>query len=273
MGRGGKKAALATPAFQVYPADELSDARLLVMTNEQVGIYFKLWLICWREFSIPSSPALLGLMCSESPAKMKKLLPEILRYFEPDKKNPERLIHPGHEKERLKQAKFKAAKALAGRKGGKVTQSKLAASKASSTASSKAQADRENLLQAKRSFSSSSSFSSSDSLSPNPSRGEERESDAIGEPEARMLLRAEIGAIFKRHPKRPWSKVELECLEALGEITKEEVTLLKRFYAANIEAKKDRRRHNLESLLRNWSGELDKAQGYFAAQQRKDYAL
>jgi hypothetical protein len=48
---------------------------------------------------------------------------------------------------------------------------------------------------------------------------------------------------------------------------------MSRFYSANIEEKKDRRRRTLPGLLRNWGGELDKANGHFTAQQRKHYAL
>jgi len=240
-----------------------------MMNPTQRGCYFSLWLYAWRSLAIPKDFLLLSLLCGTTADEMEKAWPRIAGFFADHPTDPEKLIHPGHEKERAKQAAFKAVKRIAGSKGGKALKAKRAAGNERGTTTISPLAKGV----AKSASSSSSSFSSSDSLSPKPPQGEERESDSIQEPEARILLRAEIGAIFKRPAQRAWSKAELECLDALGEITPAEILLLRRFYAANIEGKKDRRRHNLESLLRNWSGEIDKANGYFAAQQRKDYAL
>lgn len=263
------KGAISAPAFQVYPADELADTRYQMMNNQQRGCYMTLWLHAWRSFAIPKLISRIARLCGETPEEMEKIWPEISEYFEDHPTDDKLLVHPGLEKERTKQAKFKAARALAGRKGGTAKARNLAEGNGPSKGGSKPLAKGV----AKPSFSSSSSSSSSESLSPKPPQGEERESDAIQEPEERILLRGQIAAIFKRPASRAWSKSELEAFETLGEITPQEIALIRRFYTANIEAKKDRRRHNLETLLRNWGGELDKANGYFAAQQRKDYAL
>ncbi len=260
---------ISSPAFQVYPNDILGDPRYQMMDNRQKGCHTTLWLYSWRSFAIPKEISLIAKLCGETPTVMKKLWPRIAVFFAPDPSDPEKLIHPDLEKERAKQARYKAAKRLAGKKGGEAMKRKWAAGNGQSKGEGKTKAEGK----ANQSSSSSSSSSSSDSLSPKPPQEKERESDAIPEPEERILLRSEIGGIFRRPANRAWSKSELEALEGIGSPEKEEIALLKRFYAANIEPKKDRRRQNLESLLRNWSGELDKAQGHFTAQQRKDYAL
>jgi uncharacterized protein YdaU (DUF1376 family) len=260
---------VSSPAFQVYPNDITGDPNFQMMNPTQRGCYFSLWLYSWRSFAIPKDFSLLSLLCGITADEMEKAWPRIAVFFTEDPNDPEKLIHPGLEKERAKQAAFKAAKRLAGSKGGKALKAKRASGNESGTTTISPLAKGV----AKSASSSSSSSSSSDSLSPKPPQGEKRESDAIEEPEARILLRAEIGSIFQRPAKRAWSETESEALAALGEVTPQEIATLKRFYAANIEAKKDRRRHNLESLLRNWSGELDKAQGFFTALQRKISAL
>ena len=44
-----------SPAFQFYPRDFLSDAKVAAMTNEQVGCYWKLICYCWIETDCPKT--------------------------------------------------------------------------------------------------------------------------------------------------------------------------------------------------------------------------
>ena len=44
-----------SPAFQFYPADFLSDSKVILMSNEEVGCYIKLICHGWLEGSIPSN--------------------------------------------------------------------------------------------------------------------------------------------------------------------------------------------------------------------------
>ena len=49
-----------SPAFQFYPADFLSDSKVILMSNEAVGCYIKLICHGWLEGSIPSNDEEVG---------------------------------------------------------------------------------------------------------------------------------------------------------------------------------------------------------------------
>lgn len=38
-----------TPAFQFYPNDFLSDINVMMMTPEEIGVYWMLICVCWKE--------------------------------------------------------------------------------------------------------------------------------------------------------------------------------------------------------------------------------
>lgn len=44
-----------SPAFQIYPADFLADQNTLVMSAAEVGAYWLLLCVCWRENGLPNS--------------------------------------------------------------------------------------------------------------------------------------------------------------------------------------------------------------------------
>ena len=69
-----------------------------------------------------------------------------------------------------------------------------------------------------------------------------------------------IGSWFGRKPETLWSIYEAKALEQVaGNVTEEELNYLEAYYTASIEPKQDWRRRNIETLLNNWGGEIDRA--------------
>lgn len=69
------------PWFPFYAAEFLTDTKVLVMTNEQVGIYVKLLVIQWREGSIPSDMEKLGRMVGLLGDRIPLVLPLVCECF------------------------------------------------------------------------------------------------------------------------------------------------------------------------------------------------
>lgn len=81
----------------------------------------------------------------------------------------------------------------------------------------------------------------------------------------------EVGALKGRRPDTPWSPREVEAFEAarLGACPaadfEDQLGVMRRYYAAKIAADKDIRRRDLQTLLNNWPGELDRARAWCRA--------
>ncbi len=109
-----------SPAFQFYPADFLSDSKVILMSNEAVGCYIKLICHGWLEGSIPSDTEGIAKLCFCHSEKMATLWEEIKPCYITHPKDPTKLIHPRLEKERKKQDKNRKDRVSAGKKGAKV---------------------------------------------------------------------------------------------------------------------------------------------------------
>jgi hypothetical protein len=252
---------IPAPTFQCYPKDILSDFRYKKLTNAERGCFCELWLNAWPESGIPSDITELAEMCRETPEEMAKLWKKVSKLFAPHPTDPEKLVFPAHEKQRAEQSAFRAKQIASGSKGGQATRRRWEETNMEEGRPSEPRAGRP---QQHHSSSSSSTSSSSSSLSPDPSKGN-GERERIQEPESRKLLRGQVAQIMDRPAAEKWSKAELDALDAIGAITEQEISLLRRFYAANIPEPKDRRRRTLLTLLQTWSGELDKARAHFKA--------
>jgi hypothetical protein len=68
-----------------------------------------------------------------------------------------------------------------------------------------------------------------------------------------------IGALFGRGDNTLWNQYEAKALQDIGELVPDEVNLIGRYYRAKMEHGDDIRRRNVETLLNNWMGELDRA--------------
>lgn len=102
-----------SPAFQFYPADWLSDEKVISMSIEGEGCYIRLLCYCWREGSIPADRSAIALLCKgyNGPG-----IDEALTCFSPSRKKG-RLINKRIEAERKKQELFRKSKQDAGLRG------------------------------------------------------------------------------------------------------------------------------------------------------------
>ena len=106
----------ASPAFQFYASDWISDPNRLMMSLEEQGAYILLYSHCWRGHTIPTDMEVLARMCNCSLDKINKIFPKIKHLFE---KKDGYLICSQAEEERREQAINRKRKSLAGKKGAK----------------------------------------------------------------------------------------------------------------------------------------------------------
>ena len=86
------------------------------------------------------------------------------------------------------------------------------------------------------------------------------------------MLRLE--KLFGRREKTSWSQKEKEALRKIGDIDDEDLSLLERFYFFALPANTDDDRwlrKNLQTLLNNYNGELDKARLWLAKNDKTSY--
>lgn len=57
---------MKSPAFQFYPADHLSDANIVCMTNEEYGAFMRLLCHCWLEQGLPNDDQKLAKLSMET---------------------------------------------------------------------------------------------------------------------------------------------------------------------------------------------------------------
>ena len=255
---------MTTPAFQFYPADFLADENVALMSNQAVGCYIKLICYCWRESSIPRQIDDLARLCGEDPASMAFLWKSLKHCFKASRsKEAGRLIHPRLERERRKQVAFKSDRSRAGRKGAEALWNKKAAE-----TSSHAPANG-NVPQAAmpEPLANDGSSSSSSSL-PSSSTSSSETKDVPTPPSLSSPQRAEwvpsglqkrFGKLFQRRESTRWSPREIAALKGLGEPSEEDLQVLEGYYALRIPPDRDRRRHDLLTVLNNFPGEVDRA--------------
>lgn len=148
------------PAFQFYPADFLADENVKLMTNQEIGCYWKLSCYCWIEGSIPSDLRKMAKLCEEDGSAMAQLWQAICKCFVPHPTEPERLVHPRLEKEREKQELNRRERSESGKKGAKSLWNKKLSSDGSAMPPAMAQPYQEPMALDGSSSSSSSSSSS-----------------------------------------------------------------------------------------------------------------
>lgn len=82
------------------------------------------------------------------------------------------------------------------------------------------------------------------------------------------MIRLEL--LFKRKPSTKWSEKEIKAFKKI-DLDLEELDLVCRYYAATIIESgtvKDIRRRDLQTLLNNWTGEVDRARAYLDGKPR-----
>lgn len=82
-------------------------------------------------------------------------------------------------------------------------------------------------------------------------------------------LMVRIGDWFGQRPTTRWSLYTAEALKDIDKIPEEELLDMQFYYEANIDEKKDFRRRNIETLLNNWTSELDRAVEFCRVNRRE----
>lgn len=107
------------PAFMVYPKDFLSDEKVELMTNQEVGCYWKLLCRQWLEGSIPADIPKIAKLVGEDGSAMAQLWTAIGSCFVEAPGKPGRLVNARLEEERRKQELHRKERSQSGSKGAK----------------------------------------------------------------------------------------------------------------------------------------------------------
>lgn len=111
------KTEVKSPAFQFYPNDFLSDANTIVMTAEEIGIYWLLICVCWKEGGLPNNFKKLSKIARVGEKKFKKLWDASLKICFYLNENGDRYGHARLDAERAKRSEFTASQSENGKKG------------------------------------------------------------------------------------------------------------------------------------------------------------
>lgn len=129
---------IKSPAFQFYPKDWISDAKVCELSLEEEGAYIRLLSHCWLEGSIPADPArcarIIGKGCTIELAKsvqrmfseerttvqvsLNEKRTDVQRNANESSTNMQRLVHKRLNEERDKQKSRRVQASEAGRKSG-----------------------------------------------------------------------------------------------------------------------------------------------------------
>lgn len=109
---------MTNPAFQFYPKDYLSSARVAMMSLEEEGAYNRAMFYCWLHGSIPADPEQLARLIGKGASTT--LATTVQKMFEIDANDDTKMIHPRLENEREKQKEWKEKSIAGGKKSAKV---------------------------------------------------------------------------------------------------------------------------------------------------------
>ena len=74
-----------------------------------------------------------------------------------------------------------------------------------------------------------------------------------------------MNALFHRKPETHWSDKEIRAYRKLGEVPEDDLKLIESYYTASFPENADYRRHDLQTLLNNFQGEIDRARKHTPA--------
>jgi len=226
------------------------------MTLEEEGAYIRLLSFCWQHGSIPSDPEKIARLIGKGASTT--LATTLATMFEP---GGEGLVHRRLEEEREKQKEWRDKSAAGGKKS---AESRRLAKEAKKLAAME-EPPLEGSLPNGANQTPTLHPSSSTSNPPNPQGGFSLVTDPAGDSQENTPLMIRIGRFFNRRPSTRWNPKEKKALKAIGPIDAEDVELLERYYLERIPKEEDYRRRDLETLLNNWTKEIDRARSHFAA--------
>ena len=131
------------PAFQFYPTDWLSDARVQMLSPEAEGCYIRLLCYAWIEGSIPADGVAMARLCKVNGQAMQ----DAAALFCPHPSDPSKLIHKRLVEERKKMDDRRNLLSESGKRGAEATwgghRAGLGSSSSSSSSSSSKKQERE----------------------------------------------------------------------------------------------------------------------------------
>ena len=73
------------PAYLEFPADILNNETFMQMNMSQRGVYWTMRMYCWKNGTVPASPAELAKLLRISDSALRKLMEDgMTRLFSPD---------------------------------------------------------------------------------------------------------------------------------------------------------------------------------------------
>jgi uncharacterized protein YdaU (DUF1376 family) len=234
------------PYFPFYVNDFSADAKVEAMATIEVGAYILLLCKAWMETppgTLPNNDRLLSRWARLPDDRWLEHKQYILAPFTLE--NDGRYHQKRMEKEHLKMLEIIEARKKAGKQGAK------------SRWQTHGKGNGKRMILPMAKHSNSDSYSDS-LLPPNPQGG-----DLGGVPDwspSPTMLR--LGALFNRKPTTRWDKKEIKALKELGKVDESDLAILERYYTERIPKAEDFRRHDLQTLLNNFNGEVDRARKF-----------
>lgn len=105
---------MKSPAFQFYPSDWISDAKIAMATLEEEGAYIRLLCFAWREGWIPACPQKCAVLIGKGATEM--LARVVQGWFKQHPTDASKLVHERMERDREKQASWRAKSSEGGKK-------------------------------------------------------------------------------------------------------------------------------------------------------------
>jgi uncharacterized protein YdaU (DUF1376 family) len=242
---------MKAPAFQFYADDFIGGT--VCFTAEDVGAYMRLLCFQWGNGALPAKKELLDRIagCVVSDDVMAKF---------PEGKNPRK------ERERLKQAAYRAERSESGKKGAK---SKWANGSANGSAIKEPMANAWPPSPSPSPSPISVSDSDSNSFQPEepPTASAKPKGVVEGKNSDRLPLSDQskrFAAIMGRRLTTEWSEDECAAYRKLGTVAPDDLALVERFYT-DAKGKPDAYlRTSMLTFVRHFRGEVDKANKWFS---------
>jgi len=252
-----------SPAYQMYAKEWLSCSDVMLMEAHQEGAYIRLINYDWVNDGILNNPRVL----SQLGRIPESDLDIVVNKFIDHPKKPGYLSHPRVQKERKKQANFKKEKSKAGKAGAKKRWQKTPqvidpeSDKGDGTAIAHPMANDGSPSPIPTAIAIADNINTPKS----PKRGSGRRTIAekkLTKVESNTLVMIRIGSWFGRKAGSLWSIYEEDRLNLIEPIDPDDLTAIEKYYTEDIPNEKDYRRRDLQTLLNNWTGELDRARNW-----------
>ena len=247
-----------SPYIPFYPADFLVGT--MFMTAEEVGAYMRLLCFQWQQGGLPQEEDKLSRIAGTPARKLTLVLSKFDLYEDGTLKNGRM------EQERLKVEATRETKSKNGAKGGRPLKQRESEPKAienlqlSDSLANQKQSETEsetNIPPNPQGGMDSGGGLFADNPSPKPTRDSK-----TWNPTEQQI---QVASWFNRRPSTVWSEKEQKAWKAL-KLEDEDLEILQWFYT---ESGYQYLRKDLQTLLNNWRGEVDRARNYNPEEGRR----